>query len=402
MTRRSRRRFLAGGLAVGLGSLAGCLAFQQGQQCTDGLADHERDVDFPASTSWSSYQHDGANTGSTQSADGPAGDPTVAWRATTCGGTTGAVVASGRVLVGGLVFDARTGELVGGELHGHMSTPAVVDGTAYVSTHDVEAWDATSGEHLWTFETDVDSGGLPAPAVAGGTAYAPGAIDDPTLYAVDVADGTERWRFDLDATVEAPPAVADGTVYVADRSNKLYALDTATGDAHWTTPLDADIWLSGPVVDDGAVLLGSLAGEVLAVDTGDGSVRWRRAPGAEHFAVRDPVAVADGTAYVPGADGTIAAVDTADGEVAWHVDTDADVLGAPAVADGVVYVGARSSTPLFALAAATGEERWRFETRPDRTGDAPSSGIAVAPAVVGEYLYVATLAGDLYAIAGEQ
>lgn len=398
----SRRRFLASGVAAGASTLAGCgFLTTGGEQCTEQRDRHESDVDLPGSAAWPGYQYDRGNTGHNPSASGPAGEPTVAWRASLCGGTTAAVVRDGRAHVGGFVFDARTGELVGGEVHGHVSAPAVLDGTAYVSTHDLEARDAASGERLWTFETDEDAGGLPAPTVVDGTAYVSGGIDDPTLYAVDAAEGTERWRFETGGDVDTPAAVVDGTVYVADGSQTLYAVDAAEGTERWRRALDPRVWLSGPVVADGAVYLGSLEGEVLAFETADGSTRWRRRVEDGQFEVRDPVAVADGTVHAASASGTIAALDAATGDVEWHVDADADGLGAPAVADGVVYVGARSSTPLFALDAATGEEQWRFETREDRTGDAPSDGIAGAPAVVDGAVYVATLAGDLYALVDE-
>jgi outer membrane protein assembly factor BamB len=123
--------------------------------------------------------------------------------------------------------------------------------------------------------------------------------------------------------------------------------------------------------------------------------RWRFQPGADGFF--DPV-VAGGTLYVVGSvaadpdadDGTSAlflfAVDAATGQERWRFRTGSGTRSAPAVVDGVVYVGGDSM--LSALDASTGQERWR----------AAIQGTAGSPAATDGVVYVATLADHLYAI----
>ena len=47
---------------------------------------------------------------------------------------------------------------------------------------------------------------------------------DDLVYAIDAADGSERWSFETGGSVECSPAVVNGTVYVGSRDTQIYAL----------------------------------------------------------------------------------------------------------------------------------------------------------------------------------
>lgn len=72
------------------------------------------------------------------------------------------------------------------------------------------------------------------------------------------------------------------------------------------------------------------------------------------------------TVFVGGAG--IHAVDAATGEERWHFDTGVAIASSPTVVNGTVFVG---GTGIHAIDAATGEERWRFETD-DHVGSSPT------------------------------
>lgn len=405
MVPRSRRQFLQSGAAAGVASVAGCVfGFGNGSECSDGRTRHETDITLPQTAAWPTYHYDAANTGYNPDTSGPRDDVEVTWRYSACTeAESGVVVGDGRAYAGGLVVNGRTGEAIGGDWHGHMSTPTIANETLYVSAFDLEARDPTTGESRWTFQTDVDRGSLPAPTVASGTVYVPGSIDDPTLYAVDAEDGRERWRFDASADIDAPVAAVGGTVYLVDGANTLYALDAATGDERWQRIQERDVSRSAPVVANDRIYLGSWDGGVHALRTADGSTDWRQQGEGTDFRIRGPVAVAGETVFAAGREGTITALDATDGRVKWAVSTGAYELGPPAVADGVVYVGAAAQSGagmLLALDGTTGEERWRVETREVLFGDYTRAGINRSPAVVDDVVYVATAPGDLYAIRG--
>jgi outer membrane protein assembly factor BamB len=117
----------------------------------------------------------------------------------------------------------------------------------------------------------------------------------------------------------------------------------------------------------------------------DPRVLWRFPTDAP--VVSSPV-VASGVVYFGSRDGNIYAVDAATGDERWHVPTGQDVTGSPAVVDGLVYIGSRDSH-LYALDARTGSERFRF-----KTGNAVYS----SPVVVAGFVYFGSLDGNVYAV----
>lgn len=68
--------------------------------------------------------------------------------------------------------------------------------------------------------------------------------------------------------------------------------------------------------------------------------------------------VADGSVFVGNADGTLYALDAASGDERWTLSTDHRIEGSPAYDDGAVYVGSYDMR-VYAVDAASGEERWR-------------------------------------------
>jgi outer membrane protein assembly factor BamB len=74
--------------------------------------------------------------------------------------------------------------------------------------------------------------------------------------------------------------------------------------------------------------------------------------------------------------------------VQWAFDTGGPVVGSPAVADGVVYIGSYSGY-LYALDQKTGKEKWKFKSR---------MPIASTPAVADGLLYFVSSTGALAAL----
>lgn len=91
------------------------------------------------------------------------------------------------------------------------------------------------------------------------------------------------------------------------------------------------------------------------------AIRWQaQTSGAGH---RQPVAVHDGVVYVGGqiedrAAGTVEAIDLASGALLWRAETRSSVKTTPVVTDGLV-IAAEVSGDLVAFDAATGTQRWR-------------------------------------------
>ncbi|MEU9958377.1 PQQ-binding-like beta-propeller repeat protein [Streptomyces sp. NPDC050982] len=175
-------------------------------------------------------------------------------------------------------------------------------------------------------------------------------------------ESRERWRFAPGHGGMSRPAVADGVVHVSS-GPELYALDAATGQQRWSFATGHDrIRPLAPVVADSVVHFGSddAKGVVYALDALTGRQLWKADTGAP---VSSRAAVADGVVYIGNGNG-LRALDATTGEQQWEL-TGGEVLGCPAVADGVVYAhvgGERDNKGLHAVDAATGERRWRFTT----------------------------------------
>lgn len=398
MALQSRRQFLRAGAVAGASSIAGCaFGFGSETECTTGRTVRNADATYPDTASWPTYQYDPGNTGYNPRATGPAGgDVGVAWRYSACTeAESGVVVRGSRACAGGLVVDGRAGRRVGGEWHGHMRTPTLAGGSLYVSAVDLEARDPSTGQVTWTFQTETDAGALPAPTVASETVYVPGGIDDPRVYAVRAADGSERWRYRTTADVRAPVAVSDGVVVVADESGTLAAVDAATGDERWARSLGHAAPSTAPVATDGRLYLGSEDGGVRVLTAAGGDVVW-----TQDAVAGGPVAVGDGSVFVAGKD-AIAALDAADGAIQWRNGSlDVDPVP-PAVTDDAVFIGDASDGDeplLVALDRKTGDELWRVNTRTVLFGDYTRGGIVPGIAVVDDVVYATTAPGDLYAV----
>ncbi len=104
-------------------------------------------------------------------------------------------------------------------------SPAVSDQAVYVPTRQgVFALSRDDGSQRWLSGPPVQDS---APVVVGETVYVGG--DDGSVYALNTADGSTRWSFEIgrnaaDEGVRSTPAVAGGTVYVGGPDARLYAL----------------------------------------------------------------------------------------------------------------------------------------------------------------------------------
>jgi outer membrane protein assembly factor BamB len=145
---------------------------------------------------------------------------------------------------------------------------------------------------------------------------------------------------------------------------------------------------------EGTVYIGADDGRVYALNGATGAILWAT---TVHTAGADstPVLGADGCLYV-GAGHSVVALDAATGAQKWRFETAGDVESAPTLApDGTLYFGA-DDAKVYALDSSNGTLKWYFAF-PDGS-DTDSSPALGADGTV----YIGSDKGTLYALNGQQ
>ena len=225
-----------------------------------------------------------------------------------------------------------------------------------------------------------------------------------------------KWKFKTGAAVLATPVVAGGTLYVGSSDHTFYALDAASGALRWKFATHGRVTSSAAVVE-GRVYFGSFDSNFYALDAQRGTLVWKFATGGErrfsarHLHGAEPAAevmpdpfdvylssptVADGAVYFGGGDGNVYALDAATGALRWKFQTGNVVHASPAVAGDTLYVGSWDSY-FYALETATGKQRWRFKTGEDAAIN-NQVGIQSSATVADGIVYFGCRDAHLYAL----
>ena len=276
------------------------------------------------------------------------------------------------------------------QLEGWMpSTPTVADGVVYVhGAENLYALDAADGSERW--RAPVKAGrGSSSPVVVQPMLYV--GSGDGNVYALDAASGKEIWRFRVARDDAGPAAVRAGVVYV-DGDPNVWALEAITGQELWHFQKSQYTVVSTPAVWDGLVFIGNVD-LLYAIDAEKGEEVWHARSDDDPV---PPPAIANGLAFFPkiGHFDQLSAFDATTGAVRWVVQTDDYALGQPAVVDDTLYLGGNS---LYAFKAETGEELWQFDLETTEKIDG-----AIMPTPAGGVIYAAVCLDLAYEIGCEQ
>jgi outer membrane protein assembly factor BamB len=199
-----------------------------------------------------------------------------------------ALLADGSLLAGNDNYlyyrlDRATGAVRGHLLSNELgwSLPAVNTrtgrvflGSMFVAWHNLFAFDAQSGEKLWT------TGGLGSIAASPllTSASPDGAVVvagfDGYVRAFSQRNGRQIWRFATRDHIYASPAqLADGRIVVASTDGSVYALDPERGDAVWAFDTVEPIRSSPAIDGEDRIYFGSGEGKLFALHP-DGTLRW--------------------------------------------------------------------------------------------------------------------------------
>ena len=183
-----------------------------------------------------------------------------------------------------------------------------------------------------------------SPVVADGLVFV--GSNDHFVYAIDAVTGSETWKFQTGANVNGTPAVANGAVYVLSLDGNAYALDEHTGKQLWKFQTAGESRLNV------AGIYGLAPSREVVPDVWD-------------FFLSSP-AVDGGLVYFGSGDHNVYALEAATGKLRWKFQAGDVVHSSPAIVNGVLYIGCWDGV-MYALKANTGELVWKYATAVDPT-----------------------------------
>ncbi len=268
------------------------------------------------------------------------------------------------------------------------------------------------------------------------------------VYAINVADGKEKWRFPPEASNKVsfysnPVMTPDGQLIVGGYDHVLYSIDPQTGKENWSftdaknryigNPLVNEAGIFAPTADDhlyaidfqgkplwsfqtkGAqwaqpvagptcecIYLASMDHHVYAINISNGVQIWESGDLGGSM-VGTPAYSPDGTLYIGTFNNEILAISTENGSVRWRKPTDGWVWGGPAIKDGKLYFGDLSGA-FYAMDASNGAVLWKLAPE---TGDSsgqtaqkskPDGPIVQTPLLTDELIYFTTRVGSIFGV----
>lgn len=269
---------------------------------------------------------------------------------------------AGPIEPGGVAADPNTGMAVFGTRDGWLHA---------VRPDSTVAWEVQTAGGFWA-----------PPAIEGGVVYA--SCSDGRLYAIDLATGKERWRYDAKEELGTRPAVSNGVVFVASMQDTLFAVDATTGAWKWHHRREGRSGFTirgaaSPIARGGLVYAAYSDGFVAALEEGTGRVRWERqvAPAGDYLDV-DDLALEGDRLYAAAFSGAVLSLEAATGAPVWAF----RAPGAVRVAIGRGLVVAVAGTTVYGLNPATGAPLWTAPLK-----GAPGYG---SPALAGRWVMIPT------------
>ena len=273
------------------------------------------------------------------------------------------------------------------------------DDTVFVAYEDhVYALQVNNGIERWRFPEEADSNisfyAAPVLTEDGQLlvgSYSGSANNGNNLYSLDPVRGNENWHFDgaSNRYISSPLSSADG-IFAPNADNILYKLNAdGVPFSNWSFQADEPLW-SQPVLEGNRLYLSSMDHHLYALDASTGDILWISQDLGSAIA-SPPIVGANGNLYVGTFGSQVIAINSAAGNVIWETVVDDWVWSSPAELNGKLYVGDQSGTFLI-LDSSSGDELWRMKA---------DGAILGSPLIIGEKIYFASEAGSVYLVEPE-
>lgn len=280
-------------------------------------------------------------------------------------------------------------------------------------------------EVLWQFDAKH--------AIEGTAAIADGLVfigcEDEFLYALNLADGKEKWKYKTNGGIKVGVSTNGGAVYAGDDDGKFHCVDAKTGDKRWVFDTEADI-TSAANFDGDKVLFGCGNQLLYCFDKHKGGKplwTFKLAGGP----VMGSPAIINNRTFLAGCDSVLHVIETIKGQEIKSVELDGQVGSTPALAGNHLYVGTMTNQ-VQAIDWKEGKVVWTYEAKKKqqpfyasvavtedlviaggrdklihaldrKTGDAQwtfatGGRVDSSPVVAGQRIYVGSLDGKLYVV----
>jgi len=184
---------------------------------------------------------------------------------------------------------------------------------------DTDGWifalDAADGQQRWAFRTKGKI--YSTPAVSGG--YVVVGSTDRNIYCVK--EGRLVWKYETTRPVVAAPLIRNGVVYIGGGDGHFRALDVATGKVRWDFDPVKSFVVDRPLVYEGRIYFGCWGNDFYALEEATGKLVWKWNNGSTNRmfspAACYPVA-AHGRVFIVAPDNYMTALDAMDGKVLWR------------------------------------------------------------------------------------
>jgi len=253
----------------------------------------------------------------------------------------------------------------------------------------------------WTCRLSADdpAGLESSPVIVGQTVYV--ADNRASLHAIDLVTGKPRWTHKTEDGFVATPLVMNDRIYIGDQGGTLHCVSADTGRKIWTADIESGTHSSANALGN-RILLGTDAAQIFCFDAAGGKPLWKLSAGDR---VNAAPSIGLGLAFFSGCDANLRAIDVLKGRekfafelgalapgsavlledravvgtdqgrvvcvqlpqprelwVYEQIENNAMVYATPAIADGIVVVGARDRQ-VHAIDLQTGKRKWVFQTR---------------------------------------
>jgi outer membrane protein assembly factor BamB len=210
----------------------------------------------------------------------------------------------------------------------------------------IVAYDLTTGTQMWI----VPAAAVSRPAASRDLLFV---MEDGTLEALHVADGSSAWKLPFTEQLAAPLVFDNGWLVAATTGASIVAFRASDGHLVWRSDIGSPAH-APPTLADDRVYVPAEDGRVVALRVNDGTQVWTHHLGG---APSEILATGD-RLFVGSKDNFFYCLKTQDGSVDWPVPTGADVIGLP-VADAHNVYFVSLDNVLRAVHRGSGNQEWK-------------------------------------------